>query len=159
MAEDRRHLHRKEGPITSIKAAYAVDANTWLKRVHALMLSNKTRGITAYEARDYFPGEPYSTVTSRFPELHAKGLAIKTPWERETGSHNTANVWVSRQYWEQWRSENPRDAAIWDATPALWYTAPQAKQPIDGVYICPCCENLLELSNGRLVYAGQKELF
>ena len=71
---DPKHLHRKEGPDTSIAAAYSVDT-TGKERAVLEVIARYPGGAISDEVRSNFPkGTPYSSMTARYKALDDKGL-------------------------------------------------------------------------------------
>ena len=70
---DPKHLHRKEGPDTSIAAAYSVDT-TGKERAVLEVIARYPGGAISDEVRSNFPkGTPYSSMTARYKAVGRQG--------------------------------------------------------------------------------------
>lgn len=71
---DRKKLHRRNAPDTSVEAAYKVDVKTAEYRVLVAIVRAGKKGMTQDELLELFPYPiPYSTVTARPAALKRKG--------------------------------------------------------------------------------------
>jgi len=88
-----KHLHRAEGPDTSIEAAHSIDPT----RLEGMVLGVITRiqPCISDEVRGEFPGYSYSSITARYKALHTKGLINYTGEKRPGESGRRQRVMVA----------------------------------------------------------------
>jgi hypothetical protein len=77
-----RILHRREGPRTSVAAAYIVKTGKLEKQMYDAICEFGPRGCIADDLIKLFPKLPYSSITARPSALERKGLITRGPDER-----------------------------------------------------------------------------
>jgi len=87
---DPKTLHRREGPATSIEAAYALDVTEREIQALTAIASFGSAGCISDQVREYcgtvFQTQYYSSVTARWKALEEKGLIERTGDKRPGAS-------------------------------------------------------------------------
>lgn len=80
-----KYLHRREGPDTSIAAAYSIDTPKREREVLEV-IAKYDQGAISDEVRSNFPpNTPYSSMTARYAALDEKGLIRRSKSEVRLG--------------------------------------------------------------------------
>lgn len=93
----RHHLHRSDGPSTSVDAAYAIDLTALEGVVFKLIDSSGKKGMTQDDVLQCLPHLPYSSVTARFSGLERKGMIHRPGFKRKGRSGRNQLVMFSRE--------------------------------------------------------------
>jgi hypothetical protein len=90
---DPKYLHRREGPDTSINAAYLFNSKTNERRVLAVIETFDAVGCISDEVRASFPeGTSYSSVTARYVALDGKGYIRRNKLDTRKGEKNVKQM-------------------------------------------------------------------
>lgn len=90
-----KHLHRAEGPSTSVAAAHSIKPTDLEIMVYDAIVSCGRHGATADELLEMFPGYSYSSITARPAALKRKDLIVDSGIKRRGRSGRNQSVLVA----------------------------------------------------------------
>jgi hypothetical protein len=93
---DPHILHRREGPQTSIDAAYSVNTSHLEMLVFKAICTYGDHGCIADDLLRDHPYLPYSSITARPSALDRKNLIVRWPWLTRPGKSGKQQM-VMRQ--------------------------------------------------------------
>jgi hypothetical protein len=83
---DPHILHRREGPITSVMAAYSVDTGYREHQALSIIATFGEHGGISDDVRDCCPkGTPYPSITARYSALEDKGMIRRDKSDQREG--------------------------------------------------------------------------
>ena len=106
---DPRTLHRQEGPITSVEAAYSIDVKGLENLVYKTIFRAGDTGIISDQVRAQHPTLCYSSVTARYRSLLDQGFIWDSGDKAKGKSGRNQRIMVAAPFIKNYRNNRERE--------------------------------------------------